>query len=201
MGIAPDTVTRAAFLDRDGVLTDLVPDPVSGRPESPLSPEQVRLLPGAAAAVIRLRNAGYAIVGITNQPAAAKGLVGIDQLEQVQARVLQLLKEHGATTDAFHLCFHHPEGLLPELTRVCRCRKPAPGMLLEAAAELGLDLGASWMLGDTDGDVAAGRSAGCRTILIENAASAHKRGGRCRPDASAHNLPAAAELIIGIDKR
>ena len=186
----------AVFVDRDGVLNELVPHPVSGRPESPLDPEQVVLVPGAAAALRRLHNAGYVVVGVSNQPAAAKGTVDIKQLESVQARVLDLLERAGAATDAFRLCFHHPEGVVPELTRVCNCRKPAPGMLLDAAAELKLDLSASWMIGDTDGDVAAGVAAGCRTILIENLASAHKRSGRVRPDATAPDLAAAVDFVI-----
>jgi len=194
-------VTGAAFLDRDGVLVGLVPHPLSGQPESPLDPEDVVLLPGAAAAVRRLREAGYLVVGVSNQPAAAKGLVDMGTLEGVQTRVVELLEREGAGPDAFSLCFHHPQGVLPELTRACDCRKPAPGMLLEAAKRLDLDLEASWMVGDTDGDVAAGRAAGCRTVLIENPGSAHKRAGDTPSDAKAPDLPAAVERIVDIDTR
>jgi D-glycero-D-manno-heptose 1,7-bisphosphate phosphatase len=190
-------VRAAVFVDRDGVLNALVPDPVSGEPESPLHPEQVALLPGAAAAIRRLREAGYAVVGVSNQPAAAKGLIDMRLLEGVQARVLELLALEGANLDDFHLCFHHPQGVIPELTCACGCRKPAPGMLLEAAEELELDLATSWMLGDTDSDVAAGKAAGCRTVLIEHPASAHKRNGGADPDARAPDLAAAADLVIG----
>ena len=157
----------AVFVDRDGVLNSLVPDPVSGKPESPLDPTQVRLIPGATAAIRQLREAGYVVVGVSNQPAAAKGLVEFDILEAVQARVLELLEKDGARPDSFRLCFHHPAGVVPGLTSQCACRKPAPGMLRDAAAELGLDLDASWMVGDTDTDVDAGEAAGCRTILGE----------------------------------
>jgi D-glycero-D-manno-heptose 1,7-bisphosphate phosphatase len=184
------------FLDRDGVLIELVPDPITGLPESPLEVEQVRIIPLATAALRRLRAAGYALVGVSNQPAAAKGTVGVDRLERIQARALELLELEEAAPDAFRLCYHHPQGVVPDLTRSCECRKPAPGMLLDSAAELGLDLGASWMIGDTDTDVAAGVAAGCRTILIENPASAHKRSGAARPDAHAPDLAAAVELIL-----
>jgi len=194
-------VTAAVFVDRDGVLNELVPDLQSGRPESPLDPEQVVLVPGAAAALRRLRDAGYVVVGVSNQPAAAKGSVEIEQLERVQARVLELLESAGAAPDAFRFCFHHPEGVVPELTRVCDCRKPAPGMLLDAAAELDLDLGASWMVGDTDADIAAGAAAGCRTILIENPGSAHKRRGDARPDVTVPDLAAAADLVAASSVR
>lgn len=191
----------AVFVDRDGVLNALVPGPVSGEPESPLDPEQVALLPGAAGAIRRLRDAGYVVVGVSNQPAAAKGVVEMSVLESVHRRVLDLLEHDGGHLDTFRLCFHHPEGVVPDLTRTCDCRKPAPGMLLDAAVEFMLDVESSWMIGDTDADVAAGSAAGCRTVLIENPASAHKRSGRARPDGRAVDLPAAVELIVKDEER
>ncbi len=149
-------VTRAAFFDRDGVVNELVRDPTTGLPESPLVPDDVVLKPGVAGALKRLRNAGYLLIGISNQPAAAKGSVTLEQLRSVQARVEDLLRAEQVEADAFRLCFHHPEGVVAELALVCDCRKPAPGMLLAAASELEIDLASSWMIGDTDSDVAAG---------------------------------------------
>ncbi len=189
----------AVFLDRDGVLNELAVDPVTGSPESPLDPGQVALVPGAAMAVRRLREAGFLVVGVSNQPAAAKGAVSLEQLERVQARVLALLEGEGAELDSFKLCLHHPEGVVPELSLRCLCRKPAPGMLLEAAQELEIDLVSSWMVGDTDSDVTAGAAAGTRTILVENPASAHKRvegGGGARANATAPDLAAAADFLL-----
>lgn len=194
-------MNAAVFVDRDGVIDELAPDPLSGRPESPLEPGQVALLPGAADALRRLRRAGYLLVGVSNQPAAAKGVVPLEQLEQVQERVLALLEKEGASLDAFRMCFHHPDGVNPSLTRTCECRKPAPGLLLDAAAALGIDLAASWMVGDTDGDLTAGAAAGCRTVLVENPASAHKRSYGARADGRAPDLAAAAALILGADSR
>ena len=158
----------AAFLDRDGTLNEFVPDPVSGLPESPLTVADVRLIEGAAA--------------------AAKGKVSLERLLAVHERVLELLREQGVQLDGFRLCLHHPQGVVPELSGPCDCRKPAPGMLLDAAEALGLDLASSWMLGDTDSDVAAGRAAGCRTVLIEHPGSAHKRVAEESPDVVASNL-------------
>ena len=103
--------------------------------------------------------------------------------------------------DRFSVCFHHPEGVVPELARACTCRKPAPGMLTDAARELGLDLDRSWLVGDTDTDVAAGAAAGIRTILIENPASAHKRERPSAADVSARDLTAAADAILQADPR
>jgi D-glycero-D-manno-heptose 1,7-bisphosphate phosphatase len=186
----------AVFFDRDGVVNELVPDAASGLPESPLAPEQVALIPGAAESLVRLRDAGFTLVGISNQPAAAKGTVDLATLERVQARVLKLLRAAGFEPDGFRLCFHHPDGIDPELGRACDCRKPAPGMLLDSAAELGLDLSGSWMVGDTDADVEAGAAAGARTILVETPGSTHKRTGASAPDFQAASLSGAADLIL-----
>ena len=188
--------SAAIFLDRDGVLNAAVPDPVSGWPESPLHVADVRLLPGAAAAAHRLADAGYALVCVSNQPAAAKGKATVEQLLAVHERVLELLAQDGASLDASRLCPHHPEGVVAQLSGPCPCRKPAPGMLTDAAAALALDLGASWMIGDTDADIAAGRAAGCRTVLLDYPGSAHKRTGEAGEDMLAADLTEAVSLLL-----
>jgi D-glycero-D-manno-heptose 1,7-bisphosphate phosphatase len=196
--LRPREVSVAAvFLDRDGVLNELVPDSTSGAPESPLRVEDVRLLPGAAASAARLARAGFALVCVSNQPAAAKGLVSVEDLLAVHTRVLELLVGEGLELAGSRVCLHHPRGVVPELAGACSCRKPAPGMLLDTAASLGIDLRASWMVGDTDTDVEAGGAAGCGTLLIEHPASEHKRRSGIRPDLRAADLPGAAELLLG----
>lgn len=187
---------RAAFVDRDGVLNEGVPDPETGLLESPLHPDQVRLLPGVGPALARLADDGFVLVGVSNQPAAAKGKVSLEELVAAQERVLELLAVEGVRFAAFKLCLHHPEGIVPELSGPCECRKPAPGMLLEAATELALDLRSSWMIGDTDADVGAGRNAGARTVLVEYPGSAHKRSGAADPDLRSADLPAAVGAVL-----
>jgi D-glycero-D-manno-heptose 1,7-bisphosphate phosphatase len=194
-------VKAAVFFDRDGVVNELVPDPDSGLPESPLHPQQVTLAEGAAAALGALRDAGYILVGVSNQPAAAKGTVSLDELKQVQARVLELLLADGLAPDGFYLCFHHPRGVVPELSGACDCRKPAPGLLFAAAADLNLELSRSWMIGDTDADVEAGAAAGCRTILVEHQGSSHKRHSGPEPDGRVPDIGAAARLILVLGAR
>lgn len=188
------------FVDRDGVVNQLVPDPISGLPESPLRIEDVRLVSGAAAALGQVARSERRLIGVSNQPAAAKGVVSPAQLQAVQDRVLGLLAADGVRFDGFWICRHHPLGVVPELTGHCDCRKPAPGMLLSAADELSIDLAASWMIGDTDSDVLAGRAAGCSTVLVEYPGSAHKRGGVVRPDAWASDLIAAVGLVLGVKR-
>jgi D-glycero-D-manno-heptose 1,7-bisphosphate phosphatase len=189
-------VTAGVFFDRDGVVNQLVRAPYTGLWEAPVDAGEVELIPGAAAALRRLRGAGYALVGISNQPAAAKGTVPLAALESIQARVLELLEHERVVADSFRLCFHHPDGTVVGLAGPCTCRKPAPGMLLGAARELGIDLRLSWMIGDTDGDVEAGTAAGCRTILVENPASAHKRSSSTHPDARARDLMEAVGILL-----
>ncbi len=185
----------AVFLDRDGVLNELTRDPVSEYPESPLAVADVRLIAGAAAAARGLAQAGFVLVCVSNQPAAAKGMTSVHQLQAVHERVLDLLARQRVHVDGSRLCLHHPDGQAPVLSGPCCCRKPRPGMLLDAAARLHLDLDTSWIIGDTDADVAAGHSAGCRAILLEYPGSAHKRSDNARPELLAADLACAAALL------
>lgn len=143
---------RAVFLDRDGTLLDEL---------GFLSrPEDLRLLPGAAEGVRLINQAGWSAVLVTNQSGIARGLFGEPELAAVHARLAEELAAHGAHLDALFHCPHHPEQGLGALRRTCACRKPAPGLLLEAAERLGLALGASWIVGDSQRDLEAGRRAG-----------------------------------------
>jgi D-glycero-D-manno-heptose 1,7-bisphosphate phosphatase len=191
----------AAFLDRDGVLIDTPVDVTSGLPESAYVPEDVRLLPGVPAALRRLRELGLLLVVASNQPAAAKGTRTLEALHAVHERTVELLAAEGLELDDWRYCFHHPAGSDPVLGRPCDCRKPAPGLLLDAADDLGIDLGSSWMIGDSSSDVTAGRAAGTRTILVEHPGSAHRRTTPARPTATVLDLPLAVDVIEGYGAR
>lgn len=186
---------RAVFIDRDGVIDEPVWDDRAGAYESPYDPADVTLVAGAAAAMAELRDAGFLLCVATNQPAAAKGTATVAQLRAVDDAVRAALADEGVTADAWRWCLHHPDGVVPELSGACDCRKPAPGMLTDMAAELDVDLRASWMVGDSDGDVLAGQAAGCRTVLIEHPRSAHRRSEVVRPTARHRNLSEAAAFI------
>ena len=186
----------AIFLDRDGVLNELVVDQDSGRPESPLALEDVALIDGATRAMRRFRDAGYLLVLATNQPAAAKCTTTVGALESVHERVLELLRAEGIEPDSSRMCLHHPEGHDPQLARPCSCRKPEPGMLIDAARELGIDLARSWMIGDTDADIEAGERAGCRTALVAYPGSSHKRLEAPRAEVRARDLDAVAAILL-----
>lgn len=185
----------AVFLDRDGVINELVADPDTGNGESPLRVEDVRLLPGAASAIATLAESGCVLVCVTNQPAAAKATVSLVQLQAVHERAMELLAHEGVHLDGSYLCPHHPDGVVAGLAGVCSCRKPCPGMLETACDVFGLDCGSSWMVGDTDADIGAGRAIGCRTLLIRNSGSAHKRLQGFRADIVADSLTEGVEKL------
>jgi D-glycero-D-manno-heptose 1,7-bisphosphate phosphatase len=193
--MAADHGRAAAFLDRDGVLNELVRDPVSGAHESPLRVADVRLVPGAAQAAARLARLGFALVCVSNQPAAAKGQVPVARLVDVHRRVVELLGAQGVKLAASRLCMHHEHGVVPGLSGPCDCRKPAPGMLIDAARALALDLRISWMVGDTDADITAGKAAGCMTLLIRHPGSSHKRLQGINADLVADSLAGGAARL------
>jgi D-glycero-D-manno-heptose 1,7-bisphosphate phosphatase len=177
--MTPDGAARlrpAVFLDRDGVINQPVWRAQDGVHESPLSPDEVVMVPGVAEAIRLARDAGWALVIASNQPAAAKGTVPLELLRAVHDEVLRRLAAEDARLDGDYVCWHHPGGSVPALTLDCECRKPRPGLLTRAASDLGLDLAASWLVGDTDADVGAARTAGLAGIaLVLNPLSAHRR--------------------------
>lgn len=186
----------AVFLDRDGVLDDvIVPAGSTGPAESPLRVSDVRLATGAAQGVRALRQAGWLLIGASNQPGAAKGQVTLSHLRAVHERVVVLLAAEGAALDGWEYCLHHPDGVGPGLGGPCPCRKPAPGMLLTASFRHGVDLSTSWMVGDTDADIAAGAAVGARTVLVEHPGSSHKRAEAASPNTRVADLAAAAAFI------
>ena len=152
----------AVFLDRDGVLIkDMDKNPVAANFE---------MLPGASEAVKKINESGMLAIVVTNQPMIAKGFVSFEAVDEVHKLMETRLGAAGAYVDDIYMCPHHPErgfeGEIPELKIECDCRKPKPGMLLRAAADYHVDLAESWMIGDRESDMLAGKNAGCRTILV-----------------------------------
>ena len=148
---------RAIFLDRDGAVVE---DVGYAR-----TPEQMKLLPGAAEAIAAFQGRGYMVVLITNQSGVGRGLFTEDDLARMHEKIQADLAPAGGRLDAIYFCPHLPADH-PESPGPCRCRKPQPGMLLQAAADLDVDLAASFMVGDSPCDVGAGKAAGCRAGLV-----------------------------------
>lgn len=178
---------RAVFLDKDGTLVEDVPYNAD--------PGLVRLLPGAAEGLRALRAAGFRLVVVSNQSGVARGRFPASALVGIERRLRELLAEADLTLDDVRFCPHHPEGAVPAFSIPCACRKPNPGLILSAAATLGIDLRRSWMIGDKPDDVEAGRRAGCRTIRI--ARSPHPGANAfAEADAICEDLIEASSFIL-----
>ncbi|HEY0793631.1 MAG TPA: HAD family hydrolase [Chthoniobacterales bacterium] len=172
----------AVFLDRDGVVNrPLIRD---GKPYPPRSLEEFELLPGVPAACAQLKRAGYLLVVVTNQPDVGRGTLNRGVVEAIHERMLVLLP-----IDLIKVCYHAGE----RFGDTCSCRKPRPGMLLEAAAELRIDLASSFMIGDRWRDMECGRRAGCRTIFIDYG---YDEALHRVPDFRAPDLPGAIPFVI-----
>lgn len=155
---------KAVFLDRDGTINKYV--------GFLRDINDFELLPGVSDAIKRINELGYLAIVVTNQPVVARGEVSYEQLSEIHHKMETLLGEAGAYIDGLYFCPHHPhkgyEGEIPELKIECDCRKPKPGMLLKAAREFNINLEESWMIGDGENDILAGKCAGCQTVLIGN---------------------------------
>ena len=192
MGIG--AMSRAAvFLDRDGVLVEEIFYSHTGEREAPLTADDVRLLPGVAAALRRLAEAGFALVVISNQGGYAKGKTTLRALWLAHERFVALLADEGARLDGCYYSYGHPDGTVAHFSGPSLDRKPGPYNIFIAAAQLDLDLSRSWMVGDRDTDVECARAAEVRPILIQQDGGAASRqdGLICVPD-----LPRAAEAIL-----
>ena len=150
---------RAVFLDRDGTL-------VHSR-HYPSRPEDLHLYDGIGPGLRNLQKAGFRLVVITNQAGIARGYFTEIDLQRMHEYLAMQLSQLGVRLDGIYHCPHHPAGVIPELSVRCDCRKPQPGMLLRAAADLSLDLHSSWFVGDILDDIEAGKRAGCRTVLVD----------------------------------
>jgi D-glycero-D-manno-heptose 1,7-bisphosphate phosphatase len=185
---------RALFLDRDGVVNHLVYYDSHREWESPRSVADLRLIEGAVEALREVNARHWLLFLITNQPSYAKGKCSLEELERVHREVLQRLERAAVTISDSFVCYHHPDSKLPGYGP-CECRKPSPHFILDAAKRYDVDLSRSWMAGDSDTDVEAGKRAGCRTALLNYEHSAVKRGG-AEPDLICADL---AELVRHLD--
>lgn len=154
---------KAVFLDRDGTINRYV--------GFLRRPEELELLDGAAEAIRRINQSGCLAIVVTNQPVIARGEVTWEGLDEIHRKLETLLGQEGAYLDDIFVCPHHPDkgfpGERPEYKVDCDCRKPKPGLLLQAAERYNIDLAGSWMIGDKPRDEAAGHAAGCRTVLLD----------------------------------
>ena len=177
---------KTVFLDRDGTL--ILDKNHAFRPDG------MELLEGVVGGLNLLQRTGFRFVVITNQSGVARGYYTEQDVRAMHRRLSEILLGEGIRVDEFYFCPHHPQGTVPQYSFKCTCRKPEPGMLLNAARNLGIDLAQSWVVGDAVTDIGAGFAAGCRTVLLTSL------DGSAPPPpfatASAGNLLEAAQIIV-----
>ena len=180
---------RAVFLDKDGTLVQNVPYNVD--------PERVVLRSEAVPALRRLRGAGYDLVVVSNQSGVAHGYFDERAVQRILLHLRQGLALAGVDLLDCRYCPHHPEGSVTRFACACECRKPAPGMLHDAARQHGIDLGASFLVGDILDDVEAAHRAGCRAVLLDCGSETLWQAGPFRtPDRRVSDLLEAASWIL-----
>lgn len=176
---------RAVFLDRDGVLNRAVVR--NGKPCPPPSVAELEMEPHAKTTLRELKELGFTLLVVTNQPDVAKGNTTRQAVEAINHRLAAVLP-----VDDFFVCYHQDSD-------ECTCRKPKPGLLLQGARKYGVDLAESFMVGDRWRDVEAGQAAGCRTVLIER--GYQEQGSAIPADATVHSLREAADWILQESRR
>jgi D-glycero-D-manno-heptose 1,7-bisphosphate phosphatase len=179
---------RAIFLDRDGTL-------VYPR-HYPSRPDELIICEGVVRPLRRLQRAGFMVVLITNQAGVAKGHLTEADLACMHNSLAERLRAAGVHLDAVYYCPHHAQGIVPKYSVPCDCRKPAPGMLLRAAADLSIDLVRSWFIGDILDDIEAGRRAGCRTVLVDLGTESLPSSPIRQPEFVARDTAHALRIIL-----
>lgn len=180
---------KAVFLDKDGTLIRNVPYNVD--------PAYIELLPNVGEGLRALQDAGFLLIVVSNQPGVATGRFPLSALSGVEARIDELLMPYGVMITAYGWCPHHAAGVRVRGVVACTCRKPRPGLLLDAAVTHGISLAESWIIGDILDDVEAGTRAGCGAILVDRGNETRWRAGRLRtPRAIVYNFADAVSFIL-----
>ena len=183
---------RAVFLDRDGTINE--------EREYLHRIDEFAFIPGVPEAIRRLKEAGFLVIVVTNQSGIGRGYYDEDALCALHRHLDAELARSGTAIDAYYFCPHHPSHAEGDYRRACSCRKPLPGMLLQAAADFGVDLAASYMIGDKLADVEAGRAAGCRPVLVRTGYGAAAEP-RLSPDVPCHDdLSAAVTALLAAEE-
>ncbi len=181
-------MAKAVFLDRDGTINVEL--------EFLHRPEEFVFIPGAPQAIRLLNDAAFLVIVVTNQSGIARGYYDEAAVHRLHRHVDAELARFGARIDAYYFCPHHPKYGIGDYGMECECRKPRPGMLFRAAADLSLDLAASFMVGDKLADVQAGLSAGCRSLLVRTGYGAEAAAGLPSGIPVYDDLLAAARAIV-----
>lgn len=193
---------KAVFLDRDGVINELIYYEETSTIDSPFTVEQFRLCSGAGKTIRRLNDAGFLVIVVSNQPGVAKNHFSMATLQQMNEKMAREIKTDGAHIDRVYYCPHHPEGKNLDYRTECKCRKPEPGLLLQGISDFNLNPKECYMVGDNLTDIQAGQRAGCKTLLLgkQKCELCHLMDElNAHPDKIIKNLPEAVEIILKME--
>ena len=180
---------KAIFIDKDGTLIPDIPYNVN--------PDIISINDEVIQGLQLLQDEGYQLIVISNQSGVARGYFSLDALQGVERKIKEILAHHQIKITDFYFCPHHPEGTVAEFAIDCECRKPQPGMILQACKQHNVDASRSWMIGDILNDVEAGNRAGCKTVLVDNGNETEWLCGEFRtPTYLAMNFLKATQFII-----
>lgn len=194
-------MNKAVFLDRDGVLNELVYYAKAGIADTPINASQIKLIFGGDKLINDAKKIGFLVIIISNQPSIGLKKIKEKDFKAIHKKITELLLRKSACLNASYYCFHHPFAKLSRYKKICTCRKPKAGLFKKASKDFDIDLSQSWMIGDGVDDIKAGKKAGCKTILLANINSTEnlrimeKQLGKIKPDFVVKNLIEASEII------
>lgn len=194
-------MNKAVFLDRDGVINEIVFHEDVEVLDSPFNIRQVRIIKGAFEAIATFNRLGYKVLLVTNQPGAAKGKMSLARIQEVNQHIVNMASNNEARIDHVYCCTHHPVGTPegdPALIKPCKCRKPGTGLLLAGVDEYKIDMNLSFMVGDSISDIQAGKAIGLKTILVGGLKCDSRRlyeEKDCLPDSVFQDLNSFAQSL------
>ena len=187
---------KAIFLDRDGVINELIYSEERKEFEPPFFVKDLKIISGVIESLKLLQQFNYRLILISNQPDYAKGKTSLENLMKVHDEIHKIFSENKIKFSKYNYCYHHPNGIVKDFAVDCECRKPKTYFVLQAIKEFNLDIKKSWFIGDRDTDIQCGRAAGINTILIENSDSKVYRKNT-EHDFRSNNLKEVVKLITG----
>lgn len=189
---------KAVFLDRDGVINELMFNKTTNEYEPPHKIDGLEIIEGVIDSLHDLQDKNYELFIVSNQPDYAKGKTSLDNLKNVHDELHKIFVKENILFKEYYYCYHHPNGIIKEYSYDCNCRKPKPYFVLKAIKDHNIDPDSSWFVGDRDSDISCGRASGLKTILIENKYS-EQYSGTIEPNFIVNNLSEATEKILNSD--
>jgi len=187
-------MNQCIFLDRDGVLTRLIYNFESKDYEAPHFVQDLELMEDVVTSLDKLKKMKFKLFLISNQPDYAKGKTTLSNIKEIEDKFKLILEKNNVGLDEYYYCYHHPDGVVPEYSLKCDCRKPGSQFLEKAKYKYNLDLKKAWFIGDRDTDIFCGLKAGTKTILVKNPLSKDNRGNST-PDFEVQNIKEAVKII------